>query len=130
MQADLNDKITVEDCIRDAEEKLIAAKVYFGHGADNATDEAIRLIWYCLKLPVDADDAILQRLVSTAELAQINSMVSTRISKRKPLAYLTHEAWFMGLPFHVDERVLIPRSPFAELIANQFQPWVNPSNGS
>jgi ribosomal protein L3 glutamine methyltransferase len=66
------------------------------------------------------------RNVTVAERAQIEAMLDSRISRRRPLPYLTGEAWFAGLPFHVDERVLIPRSPFAELIAQRFEPWLDP----
>ena len=71
MQANSSDPKTIKDCITRVEDQLLAANVYFGHGADNATDEAIRLIWYCLKLPVDTDDSCLKRHVTAAELKQM-----------------------------------------------------------
>jgi len=78
-----------------------------------------------LHLPHDVNPAILDANLLTEEREKLFSLISTRVKLRLPVPYLTHEAWFGELPFYVDERVLIPRSPIAELIENQFQPWVN-----
>jgi ribosomal protein L3 glutamine methyltransferase len=101
--------------------------VCFGHGTDNARDEAAALVFHVLGL----DHADARRAyalpVSAAGQQQVAEMLEARISTRRPLPYLTGEAWFAGLPFHVDERVLVPRSPFAELIMTRFEPWLDPA---
>lgn len=106
--------------------RLACSGAFFGHGTGNARDEAAALVFHVMGL--DHADALraYELGVSRAERAQIDAMLEKRISSRRPLPYLTGEAWFAGLPFHVDERVLIPRSPFAELIGHRFEPWLNP----
>jgi ribosomal protein L3 glutamine methyltransferase len=119
---------TVDDCVRFAVRQFRKAKIYFGHGTDNAWDEALFLILHALNLPQDTDKTVLQRLLNDDEKTKIIDLVRDRIEKRTPAAYLMHESWFAGLSFYVDERVLIPRSPLAELIVDQFGPWVKPEN--
>ena len=106
---------------------LERSAVCFGHGTDNARDEAAALVFHVLGL--DHADALrvygLQ--VSAADQQSVARMLDARISTRRPLPYLTGEAWFAGLPFYVDERVLVPRSPFAELIMARFEPWLDPA---
>lgn len=111
-----------------ASEKLAESDVYFGHGTDNAWDEAVQLVCHVLNIPPDTDRSVLSMVVSDADCNAIDAMLNERISMRKPLPYLTQQAWFMGMCFYVDERVLIPRSPFAEIIAAHFTPWINPSD--
>jgi ribosomal protein L3 glutamine methyltransferase len=113
----------IDLCVR----RLVRSGAYFGHGTGNARDEAAALVFHIMGL--DHADALraYTRDVPLAERAQIDAMLDVRISTRSPLPYLTGEAWFAGLPFHVDERVLIPRSPFAELIAHRFEPWLDPA---
>lgn len=109
------------------EKRFLKAKLYYGHGTDNARDEAVALVFHVLNLPFDIDDSTLNRVrIDTRHLQKIDSLVTRRIREHKPLPYLTHTAYFSKLPFYVDERVIIPRSPFAELIEKQFQPWINP----
>ena len=99
--------------------------VYFGHGTDNALwwDEAVYLLSFVLELAPDVDRSVLERSLSEQQQAAILALFQRRIDERIPAAYLTGRAWFCGLPFNVDERVIIPRSPIAELIVNGFQPW-------
>jgi ribosomal protein L3 glutamine methyltransferase len=117
---------TVAGLIDSCARRLARSGAYFGHGTGNARDEAAALVFHVMGL--DHADALqaYTRTVPVAEQAQIEAMLECRISRRRPLPYLTGEAWFAGLPFHVDERVLIPRSPFAELITQRFEPWLDP----
>lgn len=107
--------------------RLHRAKVYFGHGTDNAIDDAAALVWHVLELPLDAPGSVYNRKVSAAADEAVKSLVSRRIRERVPAVYLTGTTWFAGLPFFVDERVLIPRSPIAELIERRFAPWIKAS---
>jgi ribosomal protein L3 glutamine methyltransferase len=102
------------------------ASLYYGHGTDNALDEAAGLAFFALKETPDYSDEKLDSDLSKDEIATVNDLFQKRIQSRQPAAYLTHEAWFAGLPFYVNEDVLVPRSPIAELIEDQFQPWVAP----
>jgi ribosomal protein L3 glutamine methyltransferase len=101
--------------------------VFFGHGTDNAIDEAAALIWHVLDLPPDAPARVYARRVGLQQRTAIEALVARRIRERVPSAYLTGKTWFAGLPFRVDPRVLIPRSPIAELIEQRFQPWIDAS---
>jgi len=107
--------------------RLEAARVYFGHGTATARDEAAALVFHVLRLD-HADAARAYALpVTDAGRAAVEELLTARIATRRPLPYLTGEAWFAGLPFHVDDRVLVPRSPFAELVAARFAPWIDPA---
>lgn len=117
---------TIRDFIRIATTRFNAAELYYGHGTDNAWDEAIALVLHTLHLPHDINPIVLDARLTQEERATLGELIDLRVSKRIPVPYITHEAWFSGLSYYVDERVLIPRSPIAELIENQFQPWVNP----
>ncbi len=118
---------TVAALITACASRLGQAGVFFGHGTGNARDEAAALVFHVMGLDhADARRAY-QLGVPATQRAQIEELLALRISTRRPLPYLTGEAWFAGLPFHVDERVLIPRSPFAELIASRFEPWLDPA---
>ena len=97
--------------------------IYFGHGTTNAWDEAVYLLSYVLQLPPNADRSVLDQELTNDQQVSIQALFKRRISERIPAPYLTGQAWFCGLPFIVDERVLIPRSPIAELIMNGFEPW-------
>lgn len=97
----------------------------FGQGTTNAFDEAAWLVLWKLGLPLDDLDSVETRPVTADEEAQVAALLDARISSRKPAAYLTNEAWLMGLPFYVDERVIIPRSLIAELLADaSIDPWL------
>ena len=105
--------------------QFTAAELYFGHGTDNPWDEAVALVTQLLHLPPDAEKRIGDCRLLRTERQAILQLASQRISERKPLPYLLHSAWFGGHEFYVDERVLIPRSPFAELLANNLEPYVS-----
>jgi len=115
---------TIRDFIRYAISCFQEAGLYYGHGTDNAWDEASYLIWHSLHLPYQLSKEVLDARLLPREREAIAKLIQKRVKERLPLAYLTHEAWFANLPFYVDERVLVPRSPLAELIENQFQPWL------
>ena len=108
-----------------AEKKFRTARLCYGHGTDNARDEAVFLVFRALGLPFDCAPGLLDNPVPKARCARLADLVRRRIRERKPVAYLLNEAWFAGLPFHVDERVLIPRSPIAELVLDRFAPWLS-----
>jgi len=106
---------------------MMSQELYFGHGTINAVEEARVLLGHIIQLtPDELVDARHCRLTRD-EKGDYLQLLKQRIELRKPAAYLTHEAWFAGLPFYVDERVLVPRSPIAELIENGFQPWLQQS---
>ena len=115
---------TIRDYIRLATSKFNAAGIYYGHGTDNAWDEAIALVLHTLHLPPDIDPAVLDARLLEEERKKLAELIDIRADKRIPVPYLTHEAYFSGLSYYVDDRVLIPRSPIAELIENQFAPWI------
>lgn len=99
-------------------ERLTQAGVCFGHGTTNAFDEAVWLTLWKLGLPLDELDAVAASPVTPARQAEVEAVVEQRIATRKPAAYLTREAWLQGVPFYVDERVIVPRSFIAELLAD------------
>ncbi len=117
---------TVRDCLRFGETRLRKGEVFFGHGSDDPWDEALALLMHVLALPMSSDPRILDARLIPSEVEHYVGLLTRRINERVPVPYLTGEAWFCGLPFKVDERVLIPRSPLAELIEQSFAPWVDP----
>jgi ribosomal protein L3 glutamine methyltransferase len=112
--------------IQRATRRLRRAQAFFGHGTDNAHDEAVSLVFHVMDLPHDSPRRVLQRRVNTSQQRRFEELLARRVDDRIPLAYLTHESWFAGLPFYVDERVLVPRSAIAELIERRFAPWMAP----
>lgn len=119
--------MTLADLIAGAERRLHAAGVAFGHGTTNARDEAIWLVLWRLGLPLDTDlDTLAATEVDTASHQAVDELITRRIETRRPAAYLTGEAWLQGVPFHVDERTIVPRSFIAELIADGgFDAWLS-----
>lgn len=115
---------TLRDYLRWAVSRFNEAGLYYGHGTDNAWDEALQLLLHSLHLPADTASEMLAAHLLENERKLIYVVVETRVRERIPVPYLTGEAWFAGLPFKVDERVLIPRSPIAELIETAYQPWL------
>ncbi len=119
--------VSVQELIREGAERFKKANLWFGHGSDNAHDEAAELVFFGAGLRhEDADRAYAQQLDARV-LQAIRSLFDRRISERIPAAYLTHRMWFAGHEFYVDERVLVPRSPIAELIESRFEPWIDSS---
>lgn len=113
--------------IENGSHRLQRARVFFGHGTDNAWDDAAALVWHALRLPDNASPRVYERAVSAAGQERVEALLERRITERVPAVYLTGQTWFAGLPFNVDSRVLIPRSPIAELIEQRFEPWVDAS---
>jgi ribosomal protein L3 glutamine methyltransferase len=115
---------TVQALIERGARRLRRAGVYCGHGTDNAWDDSAALVLHALDLPHSRDPAIYTRRVGSRGVERVKRLIARRIEERIPAVYLTGETWFAGLPFHVDRRVLIPRSPLAELIERRFAPWI------
>ncbi len=127
--AELHEALTELDSILDVARWVLSQfnkhNLYFGHGSDNAWDEALTLIGQVLHLPLPIHTDFLPAKITKSERKAIIDLVQRRVNERIPVAYLTNHAWFAGLPFYVDERVLVPRSPFAELIGNGFENHLN-----
>ncbi len=115
---------TLRDHIRWAVSRFHQEELFFGHGTDNAWDEARLLVLGAVHLPWEIADSYLDCRLEDEELVHIQQLIARRIEERVPTAYLLGEAWFCGMSFIVDERVLIPRSPIGELIENRFEPWL------
>jgi len=110
--------MTLTELIAASASQLSDACLSFGHGTDNAHDEAAWLTLWKLGLPLDSDPAELTRELSVDEIESVRALVQARIETRKPAAYLTQEAWLQGVPFYIDERSIVPRSFIAELLAD------------
>lgn len=115
---------SLRDWVRWIASRFVEHGLFFGHGTDNAFDEALELVLATLNWPHDLPESWLDARVSSAEARMLGERLQRRIEQRVPLAYVTGRAWFAGLEFEVNENVLIPRSPIAELIENRFQPWL------
>ena len=122
----LSDVKSLRDMIHFGASEFESASLYYGHGTDNALDEAAYLAFFALNTEPDYSDEALDAGLSQENIVTVNDLFNRRIESRQPAAYLTGEAWFAGIPFYVNENVLVPRSPIAELIEEQFQPWVAP----
>ena len=119
--------MNVEDLIRSIAERFDSADLSYGHGTDNPLDEAAWLVFASLNLSHDDAASNYSREVTDQDVAVAVDIANRRVEERLPLAYLINQAFFAGHEFYVDERVLVPRSPFAELIGAQFSPWLDAS---
>ena len=116
---------TIRDLVRWGASEFERQQLNFGHGFSSALDEARYLTLHTLSLPLDIGDEYLGAMLTLSEREQVIEKLRQRLESREPAAYITGESWFCGLRFIVDRRVLVPRSPIAELIAGQFQPWID-----
>ncbi|MGS1108417.1 50S ribosomal protein L3 N(5)-glutamine methyltransferase [Achromobacter anxifer] len=116
--------LTLRDLIRYGVSRLNAAQVALGHGSDNAWDEAVYLTLHALHLPLDTLEPFLDARVLSEERNRVLELIDRRVTERLPAAYLTNEAWLRGHRFYVDQRVIVPRSPIAELLDSGLSPWV------
>ena len=121
---DTESLITLRDWLRFAVSRFNEAKLFFGHGSDNAFDEAAYLILHTLHLPLDRLEPFLDASLTHGESEEVQAVIERRVKERIPAAYLTHEAWLGEHRFYVDERVIVPRSFIAELLHEQLAPWV------
>jgi len=116
--------VTLRDWLRYAVSRFGEARLFFGHGCDNAVDEAAWLILHTLHLPRDQLDPFLDARLTHTERDAVLDIIEQRVTQRLPAAYLTHEAWLGGFCFYVDSRVIVPRSYFAELLDTAMAPWI------
>ena len=119
---------TLRDYMRWGASRFTQAQVCFGQGTTTALDEAVALVLYAVHQPYTLHSSLFQCVLTLEERKAVFDLIERRINERVPAAYLTKESIFAGLPFYVDERVLIPRSPVAELIEQQFAPWIEEEN--
>lgn len=117
---------SLADFIRWGASRFNEAGLHYGHGTNNAVDDALTLVLHALHLQHGLSAELFSARLTRDEKQRIFDLFRQRYEKRIPVPYLTNEAWFAGLSFYVDERVLVPRSPIAELIEQQFEPWVEP----
>jgi ribosomal protein L3 glutamine methyltransferase len=118
--------LTVAQCIEQGARQFEAADVYFGHGTDNAVDEAAEIVFFAAGLRHEDAASVYDEVLTTAQRERAEGLFERRIRERVPAAYLTNRMWFAGHEFYVDDRVLVPRSPIAELIEARFAPWIEP----
>jgi ribosomal protein L3 glutamine methyltransferase len=119
---------TIGDYVRFASSQFNQADLFFGHGNDNAWDEALTLIMFAIHLPLSTSQQVLSYQLVEEEKQAIIALIEQRINEGLPAAYITNQAYFANLLFYVDERVLVPRSPIAELINKQFFPYIDGKN--
>ncbi|WP_256383067.1 50S ribosomal protein L3 N(5)-glutamine methyltransferase [Photobacterium toruni] len=115
---------TLQDMLRWTVSRFNAAGLFYGHGTDNAWDEAVQLVLPTVYLPLDVPPEVRNSRLTSSERHRIVERVMHRINDRTPVSYLTNVAYFCGMEFFVDERVLVPRSPIGELIENRFEPFL------
>ena len=116
--------LTLRDHLRFMVSRFNESGLFFGHGSDNAWDEAVYLLLHTLHLPIDRLEPFLDARLTPSERTTVAEMIRRRVEERVPAAYITHEAWLGDYRFYVDERTIVPRSFIAELIEEQFEPWL------
>ncbi len=116
---------TITDFVRWGASRFVEAGLTYGHGLSSPLDEAAYLVLRTLYLPVDTPNAYWSSVLTDLEIESVVDVIKRRVEERIPAAYITQEGWFAGLQFYIDERVLVPRSPIAELVENQFSPWLD-----
>lgn len=126
VQAEADELLTLGDFVRWGASRFNAAGLSYGHGTTNALDEAYHLVTHALHLGHELPPYMVNCRLTRPEREAVAEVIGRRIRERMPAPYITHEAWFAGLSFYVDERVLIPRSPLAELITARCEPWIDP----
>lgn len=125
LESDADQAQRLVDVIRQGATRLAAAGCVFGHGTDNALDEARAMACQVLGLPPDTPDVYLAAQLAPRERSMISNLIAQRATTRQPAAYLLGEAWYVGMPFTVDSRVLIPRSPIGQLLERRLEPWMD-----
>lgn len=115
---------TLRDCLRFAVSRFNEAELFFGHGSDDAFDEAAYLVLHTLHLPLDRLEPFLDAQLTQSEIYAVIEIIEKRVEQRIPAAYLTNQAWLGDLSFYVDERVIVPRSFIAELLREELSPWI------
>ena len=127
MTSNATPPLTVRELIQEGARSFQGADLWFGHGSDNAVDEAAELVFFCASLRHEDAGKIYDDVLPSEQVKSIRELFDRRIRERLPAAYLTHRMWFAGHEFYIDERVLVPRSPIAEIIEAQFAPWIDAS---
>lgn len=117
--------ITIQDYIRWGASRFNGAGLFYGHGTDNALDEAAQLVLHCLHLEPRLPASFRECRLTPGERVAVSELIERRVNERVPAAYLTGRAWFAGLEFYVNDQVLVPRSPIAELVEAGFDPWID-----
>ena len=119
---------TLRHCVEEVARQLTEANLWFGHGTDNAWDEAVWLVMCAADITISENVIDWQQTLSTAQGCAVTNLANQRITSRQPLAYLVGHAWFAGYRFDVDSRVIVPRSHLGEWIVEQLQPWLDPAS--
>ena len=120
----IDELVTIGDVLRWGASQFNGAEIFYGHGNDNAWDEAVALALHAINLPADSQASITNARLTRTEREQIIGLFKLRVNDRLPVSYITNCAWFAGMQFYVDDRVLVPRSPIAEMIAESFEPYL------
>jgi len=120
----IDELVTIGDLLRWGASQFNSADIFYGHGNDNAWDEAVALTMHALYLPIDSKESITTARLTRSERSAVINLFKLRVNERLPVSYITNCAWFAGMQFFVDQRVLVPRSPIAELISESFEPYL------